>query len=546
MIKRDVGRLGEATFEQWCNQVDLVANKSIVDKYGWDYRVETEKQADENIPLDISNTYCEYVFQIKSTDRKTKKIQIRLSNIARLAKSPLPCFYHILEFESKNNPVNAYLIHVDKRLIERVLRRLRKISKDQNKSPHKSYITLTYDAENLISPLNGTGLRRKINSYIQNDFAAYIDHKMDLIKSVGYEYGVKQINFNTELPEEYLDSPAEYLVDFALGIIDELPMNDLRLFDIRFGVPIPELKTPTSGGTLEIINRDSFGDSFLKFKCEKNSREVILRAKSFFAHGIPKEIFQNYPKFRFTTQFMNFIFDENLKKCSINFQFPKYYDKVSLKDFISLADVYSYLFQNGAADIITEVEVVYNSKLILSGKLAPEVFPEDEYPNYKLMKTLRALWKLLTYFDIDPSRITTSFSEIIPQKVGIDTLFNIAFNQPMKFKISFKTVHRIVDRKDLVIPLLTELRIDSKIIVIGFGFFGERSFQKVVNSETFEYFLEPSNIQILDFMILDKNKIKEFDSDIFFDNLVENIENSDNVAILLFEGYHFEFNKPKL
>ncbi len=37
---RDVGGMGENTFEAWCNSVGLAANRSQIDKTGWDYLVE--------------------------------------------------------------------------------------------------------------------------------------------------------------------------------------------------------------------------------------------------------------------------------------------------------------------------------------------------------------------------------------------------------------------------------------------------------------------------------------------------------------------------
>ena len=50
---RDVGRMGENTFEAWCNSIGLTANKSQVDKTGWDYLVEFPIDHDNSLPADL-------------------------------------------------------------------------------------------------------------------------------------------------------------------------------------------------------------------------------------------------------------------------------------------------------------------------------------------------------------------------------------------------------------------------------------------------------------------------------------------------------------
>ena len=72
MDKRVVGDLGEGEFACWCSQVGLTANRSLIDKTGWDYLVEfpaNEKYSKpEEATWDRITPSLECRIQIKSND----------------------------------------------------------------------------------------------------------------------------------------------------------------------------------------------------------------------------------------------------------------------------------------------------------------------------------------------------------------------------------------------------------------------------------------------------------------------------------------------
>ena len=99
MNDRDVGGMGEAEFTKWCNSVGLAANKFHEDKTGKDFLVE--------FPLDASAKHIHEApitarVQVKSTDKKRRKWQVKVSNLKRLATELGPLF---IEFNGRSSVI---------------------------------------------------------------------------------------------------------------------------------------------------------------------------------------------------------------------------------------------------------------------------------------------------------------------------------------------------------------------------------------------------------------------------------------------------------
>ena len=128
MGKRRVGKLGESTLYQWCAQVGITANKAIDDEQGWDYILEFplgNSTTNIQIPLDRMPFPIKCLVQVKSTDGTDGKWSIKLSNWIHLINNPLPTFFLVFEFDGADSCQRAFLVHIDKIYIEKVLKRLR-------------------------------------------------------------------------------------------------------------------------------------------------------------------------------------------------------------------------------------------------------------------------------------------------------------------------------------------------------------------------------------------------------------------------------------
>jgi hypothetical protein len=152
---RNIGRMGEYIFGFWCACVGLTANISIVDETGWDFFVEFPCDPSSGLPRDMLPTPIECQIQVKSTDGKTQKRGIEVSNLERLIKAQMPAFFCFIEFDGKNEAQAVYLVHVGKDIIEKTLKRIRELdSKGEKDRLNKHKITINYTADNQIAGNN--------------------------------------------------------------------------------------------------------------------------------------------------------------------------------------------------------------------------------------------------------------------------------------------------------------------------------------------------------------------------------------------------------
>jgi len=144
--QRDVGTLGELKLEEWCAQIGITANRVQRDRTGWDNLLEfpllPHIQPPSNIPLDICLQPLQCFVQVKSTDDRCGRWSVKMDNWTRFIKSPIPAFFLVFEYDGKNLCQRAYLVHVDKIYIKKVLEKLRKISSKNKKLLHKKKITV--------------------------------------------------------------------------------------------------------------------------------------------------------------------------------------------------------------------------------------------------------------------------------------------------------------------------------------------------------------------------------------------------------------------
>ena len=100
----DIGKMGEKIFSYWCSTAGLVVNKATEDETGWDFHVEFPftSNPDFPLPLDMQKSPIECKIQVKATNTQNKSVQITLSVLHRLVKSPLPAFIAFIRHYLKN------------------------------------------------------------------------------------------------------------------------------------------------------------------------------------------------------------------------------------------------------------------------------------------------------------------------------------------------------------------------------------------------------------------------------------------------------------
>lgn len=159
-MDRDLGRMGEATFAQWCASQGLPANSSNVDLTGWDFLVEFDFPIAFSSELSMTHAGAfECKVQVKSTDKKNGSWNIKLSVLKRMVTAPLPWFFLFLEFDGKSVPQRAFLRHVDHEFCTTVLKRLHDEEINGNHQKlHKKTMVVKYDKSYQLNEPTGQSL----------------------------------------------------------------------------------------------------------------------------------------------------------------------------------------------------------------------------------------------------------------------------------------------------------------------------------------------------------------------------------------------------
>jgi len=127
-----IGNAAECATALWASFAGLTINPAKNDNKGWDFFVEFEelqRRATDDLQigsLKLPAPKC--LIQVKATDDRRKKFQVKLDSLVQLATGFLPSFFLFLELDGRSSPQRAYLLHVDERLSDRVLARFRSLS----------------------------------------------------------------------------------------------------------------------------------------------------------------------------------------------------------------------------------------------------------------------------------------------------------------------------------------------------------------------------------------------------------------------------------
>ena len=245
--KRDLGQMGENTLQLWASQVGITANPAKRDQKGWDYLLQfLPSDLQSTSPLDLRPGEINCLLQVKATGTKTKRISVKLRNWERFVKTQLPAFFLVLKFDAGLVVEDAYLIHIDKHWIEKVLGKLREITPNVKSHLNKKTLDLTWNPDNnrLQNP-NGEGLEKAIRKYVGLRMDEYSKNKSQIIENSGDPIKALITITTKHSSEEGLWTD---WIEFALGLRDGMKSIGMVVQeDLRFGIPAQEKKYETEG-----------------------------------------------------------------------------------------------------------------------------------------------------------------------------------------------------------------------------------------------------------------------------------------------------------
>lgn len=322
---RDLGTLGEHTFQLWCSEAGLIPNTSSIDKTGWDFFLESPEDF-RSLKNEIHSSPIKFLVQVKATNKRKRKLAIPLSNLWRMTTLLMPTYYAFIEFDDDGKPENAFLVHVGNELITKVLKRLHLNElKIKPAELHKLTLTINYGDENKLEQLNGECLLRHLNAPVQNNVAVYIENKKKHLESAGYEGYPYKVKFSV-LEEDYLK-----LIDSSLGLNNTIEVFSITGTKDRFSLPsnLPLFKEDTATLSIEAAPFSS-GQVFFK---EDNFSVGLSFDVEIYLPFPTLELPAEHQKFRVLNEYFDFLFYTELRK--INFEF--HIDKtIEIRMFIKI------------------------------------------------------------------------------------------------------------------------------------------------------------------------------------------------------------------
>lgn len=314
---RDLGRLGESVFSQWCASAGLTANGSSVDETGWDFLVEFDFHSKASLEFStIHEAAFECKVQVKSTDKQTRKLAIKLSNLKRLATAPMPAFFIFIEFDGGESAQRVFLVHVDEAMSADILRRLHEAEEqDEAHLLHKKTMTVKYDSSHLLATASGESLKSAMHIHMGQSMSAYVAKKNTHLNMAGFDDGFAQLTISTEGAENI-----SKLVNMSLGLEEDADISSMVVFKQRFGKKSAVPFVNEENVKLGMSDLKPSFEGFIKFKTDKLGPSLKFPAKLYFSPFNPV-VPEAMRRGRIAVEFFDLIFNPFTTESTYTFSF---------------------------------------------------------------------------------------------------------------------------------------------------------------------------------------------------------------------------------
>ena len=244
-----LGRKGEIHFEKICNEADLDCSKSNPDRTGWDFIVEFPVATDSGRSLDSRPAPICCFIQVKTLFSHTRKFEMRLSSAERLAKQHSPAFIYVIKVDALTLDITeACLFHVMDEVLSKILRRLRKEEAAGNISGiNKKDISFSTTRYGIRLEPTGEALRAALKAACGDGLQGYNTRKCKQLRQLGFEPRPYRASFRFRGLQDINE-----LADVFLGLKKNIEIANLKLFEKRFGIVLPNHKFFANNNKLSI------------------------------------------------------------------------------------------------------------------------------------------------------------------------------------------------------------------------------------------------------------------------------------------------------
>lgn len=507
----DIGELGESIFRQWAAQTNLVVNKVENDKDGWDFIVSFPFKIRPDLKsLDLDDAPLRCLVQVKATTTKKKTKNIKLSNLKKFVESPLPCFYLVIQIED-GKPKAAYLYHVWETIIEKLLRKFRKIDKEEWKSIHKKRMRLPPKEANEFEALNGEELLSLLDKSVGKSGKEYKKKKSDLVDSIGYGKVRGKANFEIFVPESYAGDIQEFLVDFGLGLVDKAKVKKFTYYDNRFEIPV-EVESNEEGGSIKINDLNPDGDAVIKFKTSDGREVTEIRTQYFVPKAIGKVIDRKNIKLLFKAPYLQIIISFRQKNFKFDLGLPEISDKYPLADLKEMGAFISFFSEVEENEKI-EIRIKPKNKQELALNLYYPVILDDDLN--KLGLVIQKTNQIVNYLNLKQD-LEIQPGRLLGQYDIINFLARLLSPVSTFVMTEFRVGNEIEGYEKTISLTPIQLIISDYIIIFLLGIHGKAIRQKN-KKEGYFYQIESTNVQIEQYrqLSIDTDDIIEVVKDLY-------------------------------
>lgn len=467
-VGEDLGEMGESLLRHWCAEVGITANRAERDRTGWDYLLEFPPLPpnEGSGALDKSPGPLQCLVQVKTTKLTDSSLSVKLSNWVRLVNTPLPAFFLVLRYSKKRNCSAAYLIHVDQAQLARVLKKLRQLSKDPTVGTkmHKRSLTLRWSEGTQLASAGGEAFSNKLLAMVGPSPAAYTAAKQVMLRDTGYEDVRTEMDIRVTVPQPYQgDRVKELLVDFSIGALATLEVNQANVWDVRFGIRAPSATHQFGSGKLEVHPKPA-KEGLLLLRSPENSREVRVHAQGFGPAGLGAFVNEDNFKVRLVLPNSSLVIHPKSGHSQFNIRVPDPEQRRASEELQSTAKL--LLFVTHASEHSwAPVEMQFCGqalgRLAIGGMVAPRQIKEWAQLVIKTHDILRAL-------DLpDDSAVTPA--DLFQQGLQIDLLHLLLTRRPERARVEFSLAEpRDLNGRECCMPQLVHAFIgDYHIFVVA-------------------------------------------------------------------------------
>jgi hypothetical protein len=409
----------------------LVSNKPDRDRIGWDYHLDLpfpDTPSGRDLAARPSALYCKV--QVKGTIGDAVSVPIKLSNLERMAKDPSPWFLAFIVVSSSTpiRAVRCYWIHIDDKLVSRVLANLQSTTKPLNQVESEIRI----DADSELTPLSGTEMVTRIRAAV-GTLETYNPQKVQwaraaLERLASATYTVS-FSYRTE------KSLFRALADLAIDELSEIPLKSLS----AHGQAVK--KARAAGGivsrSLLKVQAHSIARSSLELRGPYGATHLDCETRN--AQRVFPFLPANYNLFKFRSRFADLIVKPSSIHAKVRLRLDQLVGSAPLGELEQAANAFRIL---GHPDCEIEVRALPSGASFVLRPSEPAEL--DQYTVILIHSAMGASW-LARYFGLSPSAVHVDIQRLLSSVHRILSLRFILDSDCTADAISANTSSAVVD-----------------------------------------------------------------------------------------------------